>query len=383
MSLSFLFSLSLSATVTTGTCYLSSSGIPNVSLGVLDPSGVAHATFTDSLNETGFHHITITTNPSYPSQSQLLCAGFVDGYLTQHRVYERFLLYKDINNISRSADFPPSWRSWLALNMEYMRREVAANPSDSFWRDIGFVLAQFDGLVLGYQSAAPGLEQLREVDLLVIQSVGDIYDLEAIWDVPRERGETYGMECSGLVRLAPDLSDVYFAHDSWSDFRKMTNFIKEYHFNVAERKAKVVVVSTKMGALPSSEDFWMTDRGLLFLETTNGNYNNTLYERLTPESLLTWVRTLHAAWTTDSGGSWATEFLRLNSGTYNNQYVIVDAKVFVPGVRPTRDFVWSSFLSNSSHGNNAGNSPESGRHGCLRGARILGVVQLPVVYGDF
>jgi hypothetical protein len=96
-----------------------------------------------------------------------------------------------------------------------------------------------------------------------------------------------------------------------------------------------------MGALHSSTDFWLTDRGLLILETTNPNFNNSLYQRVTTESVLTWVRTLIASWTADSGSAWATEFLKENSGTYNNQYVIVDAKKFTPGETPSSDFVWS------------------------------------------
>jgi hypothetical protein len=311
---------------------------------VIDRSGVAWATFHERINSTGFNHIIIESNSAFDSYSQLLCGGFVDGYLTQYRIWQRFQLYKDIQNISRHSDFPEIWRTWMDENMKFMRDQISAHPDDAYWHDISLVIAQFDGLVRGYQFAAPQEQRLREVDLQIIQSIGDIYDLEPFWNASYELAETYGTECSGLVRLAPDLSDVYFSHNSWSDFRKMTNVVKDYHFEAPERVTKRVIVTTKMGALPSSEDFWMTDRGLLFLETTNGNYNRSLYSRLTPNSLLTWVRGLHAAWTADSGSRWASEFLAMNSGTYNNQYVIVDAKAFTPGQSPSRDLVWSSLL---------------------------------------
>jgi hypothetical protein len=52
------------------------------------------------------------------------------------------------------------------------------------------------------------------------------------------------------------------------------------------------------------------------------------------------MRTLVASWTADSASAWADIFLKQNSGTYNNQYVIVDAKKFTPGEVPKRDFVW-------------------------------------------
>jgi hypothetical protein len=331
------------------TCYIDS-GTAFVRANTLDTTGVAWAWWAETLNSTGFNHITIETNPSFDSPTQLFCAGFIDSYLTQHRIWERFQLYKDIANVSRTSPFPTNWTDWLQHNLAYMRSSVAASPGDPYWRNVGYVLRQFDGLVAGYRSTAPAAETLTEMDLLIIQSIGDLSDISKALERPPKRDETFGMECSGLVRMGANMSDVFFAHNTWSDFRTLTLIVKEYHFEVAEWTAKRVVVATKMGALPSSTDFWLTDRGLLILETTNGNYNDTLYDRLTPASLLTWVRTLIASWTADSGLAWADGFLRENSGTYNNQYVIVDAKKFTPGEPPASDFVWSTFnLLTRSH----------------------------------
>jgi hypothetical protein len=125
----FLIGLSLGNSTQSATCYLTVDQ-PNISLGVADPSGVAWATYSETINSTGFNRIVIESNPAFSSASQLLCGGYVDGYLTQHRIWERFLLYKDIENISRSADFPQIWRDWLDSNMAFMRRQVSSNPSD-------------------------------------------------------------------------------------------------------------------------------------------------------------------------------------------------------------------------------------------------------------
>jgi hypothetical protein len=329
----------------TGTCFIDDNSVPFVRTDVIDKSGgAAWAYWEETLNSTGFNHITIETNSLFDSHSQMLCAGFIDGYLMQARIYERWLLFKDINNISRSVEISPTWTDWLFQNYDYMNSQIASNPQNSFWRDISLIVDQFNGLVIGYQNATSAAQNMSLSDFLTLQAMGDIFDLEILWDRETTRSELTGVECSALVRLAPDLSDVYFGHDTWSDFRKMTNVIKEYHFNVPERVAKRVIVSTKMGALPSSEDFWMTDRGLLIFETTNVNFNYSLYDLVTPKSLLTWVRTLHAAWTSDSSPDWASEFLVENSGTYNNQYVVVDAKKFTPGQQPGKDFIWSSFV---------------------------------------
>ncbi|KAH0786051.1 Laminin A family protein [Histomonas meleagridis] len=339
--LACLIAACLSATTThvEATCYMKD-GVASIEVGKIDEKGVAWAYWNDSIEEIGFNEIKIETNKNSSSADQMYCAGFVDGYLTQKRIYERFMLYKDINKIEREAEFPNSWTTWLRENINYVYNSVESNPNDSYWISMGLILKQFEGYAAGYNATAPENQSMDMLDLWIINSCGDIYDLEELWEPTAQHNELRYMECSGLVSMPPDYSDIYFGHSSWADFRKMTNFIKEYHFNVKEFIANRVVVSTKMGALPSSEDFWLTDRGLMIFETTNGNSNKTLFQEIKVDTILTWLRNLHAAWTTDSASEWATDFLLHNSGTYNNQYVIVDSKKFKPGEKPTKDLIW-------------------------------------------
>ena len=41
-----------------------------------------------------------------------------------------------------------------------------------------------------------------------------------------------------------------------------------------------------------------------------------------------------------SGSSWSDVFSAYHSGTYNNQWLIVDLNVFEPGVAPNSDVLW-------------------------------------------
>ena len=41
-----------------------------------------------------------------------------------------------------------------------------------------------------------------------------------------------------------------------------------------------------------------------------------------------------------SGSSWSDAFSAYHSGTYNNQWLIVDLNVFEPGVEPSSDVLW-------------------------------------------
>jgi hypothetical protein len=70
------------------------------------------------------------------------------------------------------------------------------------------------------------------------------------------------------------------------------------------------------------------------------NYNDALYDLVVPESVFTWMRAVHACWTAMNGSDWAIRFVRHNSGTYNNQYVIVDTNKFTRLSKPTTDLLW-------------------------------------------
>ncbi|KAL0612466.1 Phospholipase B-like 1 [Plecturocebus cupreus] len=62
------------------------------------------------------------------------------------------------------------------------------------------------------------------------------------------------------------------------------------------------------------------------LQTTNSVFNKTLLEQVIPETLMAWQRVRVANMMADSGKKWADIFSKYNSGTYNNQYMVLDLK---------------------------------------------------------
>jgi hypothetical protein len=62
------------------------------------------------------------------------------------------------------------------------------------------------------------------------------------------------------------------------------------------------------------------------METTNGVQDSKIYDFINSKTLLTWQRVPVAHSLSSGGKEWTENFLIHNSGTYNNQYMVIDFK---------------------------------------------------------
>ena len=106
----------------------------------------------------------------------------------------------------------------------------------------------------------------------------------------------------------------------------MMKMFKEYHFvsNKGNEKSKTSVFPSYPATLVSLDDYYYLDSKLIVMETTNNILNESLYDLLSPQTLLTWVRTYIANRLASSAESWTEIFEKENSGTVNNQFIILD-----------------------------------------------------------
>jgi hypothetical protein len=104
-----------------------------------------------------------------------------------------------------------------------------------------------------------------------------------------------------------------------------------------------VSFSAKPGSVYSKDDFYVVDgpnQKLVVMETTNGIMNNEPYTLVTPKSLLTWQRIPVANTLATNGKQWVDYANIEQSGTYANQWIVVDMKRFTPGVGASKGFLW-------------------------------------------
>ncbi|GIL61407.1 hypothetical protein Vafri_15865 [Volvox africanus] len=156
----------------------------------------AHGSYSDALrHKSNFGQLRITTNPAFPDDVQMQAAGFVEGYLTAERIFDyaynmKSWLASQTNDTFKVGDWLFEQDRWARQQVkDFMNGEgdaATGAPSPSYWRAVGLLISQMDGLMAGYSARlsemgpeAP-LERLTKWDFLVLNSLGDMEDLLAI-----------------------------------------------------------------------------------------------------------------------------------------------------------------------------------------------------------
>lgn len=299
----------------------------------------AWGSFHNAINETGFSFLDIYTNMELPDEHQAYAAGFLEGYLT------RDLIRMHFNNVW--ADYCDNEKayckrlySFLHDNLEWMYANVAKYSMDSaYWHQVHLVLRQMQGIEDGqtaelkqYVSSEPDLNVTKTL-LLNIQ--GDVQDLEMALKrrvICRVEGSS-----SALIKLIPGRKDLYVAHNTGAKYSSMLRILKKYMLPYRQKPdsgnmvpGHTATFSSYPGRVFSGDDFYLLSSGLATMATTIGNKNDVLYWYVTPQSNLEFIRNIVSNRLAFTGYEWAKIFSKYNSGTYNNQWMLVDYKQFIP-----------------------------------------------------
>jgi len=140
--------------------------------------------------------------------------------------------------------------------------------------------------------------------------------------------------CSALIKVSASFKEIYAGHTTWTDYSDMMRMFKSYEFQLSAASkvaSKTTVFSGYPGTLSSVDDFYVLDTGLVIIETTNGVMNQSLFKLVTTQSVLSWIRVIVANRMAVDGKSWVQIFSQYNSGTYNNQWIVLDNNKLVQG----------------------------------------------------
>ncbi|EGG16829.1 phospholipase B-like protein [Cavenderia fasciculata] len=341
---------------------------------------IIQASFSDDIATTGWGRLNVTSFGVVNDDClQTYLGGYVEGIMTAERINQMYTNFAagEFKNSTPSATL----LSFMSAQLAWVRKGVAMLESDSqpdlthpfnlddddqsfgeysysinstiYWHSVKLIMAQFDGIVGGYQASTFGQSNvMSQMQLYLLTSAGDLQTLNTLYGEPAVESKSGRMQkhlfngfqdmdgydddidfldCSALVRLLPGNQDAYFAHTTWRYYYGMMRIYKFYNFALQQFKLSYhVSFSSSPGFLSSKDDFYMTGANLAVMETTNNIYNETLYMFVLPETLLVWQRAVISNILAQSAPSWALTFQQYNSGTYNNQWMIFDYKLFSP-----------------------------------------------------
>ncbi|NP_001076460.1 putative phospholipase B-like 2 precursor [Danio rerio] len=305
---------------------------------------VAEANFTDHINTTGWAYLDLSTSAGYNDSLQAYAAGLVEGAATSQLLYKHWMntLMGYCGPFSSDVGFCERLKDYISTNLQWMWQQMETHTHSPYWHQVRLSLLQLKGLEDGYNGRIDfpsGSFSINPFGFLLFQMGGDLEDLEAALNKSSQSRSVGSGSCSALIKLLPGHKDLLVSHDTWNNYQSMLRIMKRYSlsYRTSPTEQDVIpgatqVFSSYPGSIFSGDDFYLISSGLVTLETTIGNSNAALWKFVQPRgSVMEWLRNIVANRLAGDGQSWAQTFSRYNSGTYNNQWMVVDYKNFVPG----------------------------------------------------
>ena len=307
---------------------------------VYDEYAVARAIYSEVMEKKGWDELSIETSQLYDDDIQAYGAGYLEGYLTNNRISSHFKnLYAKTWNRFPNNKMPENVKEYVKSQKVFVEKMYNQYKDDKYWRHAYYIQRQYDGLIEGYNNYSADQNKISSEEMHTISSFGDLFDIvyyknkalrQDFTKLTLEQMIHYihkTTHCSALIKVKEDYSDVWFGHTSWFYYSALTRIFKEYKFNFStETAAKTIHFSSYPAALASMDDFYLTDSDLVVIETTNPMLNQELYDKLSPDSLMTWQRAMIANRLASTALDWTEIFKLNNSGTYNNQFMAIDLK---------------------------------------------------------
>lgn len=310
---------------------------------------VAWANFTDDITNTGWAYLEVSTSSQYNDSLQAYAAGAVEAAVTSSLIGKHWMnTMKGYCDGKYDDGYCERLRAYILANLQWMEEQMDKGEDLEYWHQIHLALLQLKGLEDRYNGKVDfpiGHFSINPFGLLLFQMSGDLEDLEAALNKTVQSKILGSGSCSALIKLLPGNKELLVAHDTWSNYQSMLRIMKKYSF-AYKRSPKdgtpipggIQAFSSYPGTIFSGDDFYILSSGIVVLETTIGNSNPALWKFVIPRwAVMEWLRNIVANRLAESGEQWAAHFSKYNSGTYNNQWMIVDYNHFTPGKTDMED----------------------------------------------
>ncbi|XP_075225599.1 putative phospholipase B-like 2 [Lycorma delicatula] len=304
---------------------------------------LVRALYKNEINKTGFGYLEIETNPNLSNEYQAYFAGYIEGLTTSELIYSHW--YNTVKNVCTDTETNcTAINTFILQNTKWVKENIQKYSSDPYWHQVKLYYTQVEGILDGCNSLIQD-NQLTWMDIMWLNIYADVLDLREALGGEEIVGNGH---CSVLIKILPGYKDIYFGHDTWSNYCSMLRIQKKYMLNYKKSPnssekipGSQVSFPSYPGSVASVDDYYLIASGLATTETTNQIFNKSLWSTITTDNIV-WesIRSVIANRLASDGESWSNIFKLYNSGTYNNQWMILDYKKFKPGNPPTTGAFW-------------------------------------------
>ena len=310
-----------------------------------DENALASAIYNKTYEKIGWDYLSISTHEKndskYNDSMKAYAMGYLEGILTKDRIFSHYTNFHKYF-LAQYESVPiilKKFYDFIEDNIEYMKEKSLKNMNtDPYWEHIYYIYQQVLGLSEGYNSIADEDKKLELKQIFILGGPSDLKDIakhlikklrpnfEKMTPEELERYENLNSHCTAFVKLANDSSDIWFGHNTWNYYILMIRIFKEYRFvtNKGNEKSKTVAFSSYPASLTSVDDFYVMDSNLTEMGTSINILKVDLYDLITHESIVTWIRQIVSNRLASSAEEWTKIFQRENSGTNNGQTIILD-----------------------------------------------------------
>lgn len=299
------------------------------------------------INETGWAELELVTNAHQPDATQSYFAGYLEGLLTSSLIdsYRKSLGYGA--NGDKHNDLCKNYTEFIEDNLAYVQDNIknsekhhGTSHNGDYWHEVNLTLHQLAGLDDGYANLSNPKPHtnLNPCGVFLVNMADeqeDINEFDNKDGKPKTDNPGHMTKCSAMVKWLPHQGEVLVAHNTWAKYSSMLRILKKYTFNFETSKAKSISFTSYPGLVMSDDDYYITSQNLIIQETTIDTYDSSVYSGLSAKGIvLEFIRNVVSNRLATSGEEWAKLFSHHNSGTYNNQFMIVDLKELDTSGRP-------------------------------------------------
>lgn len=300
----------------------------------------------------GWHIFNVENTQDNSVSNKLLAfsAGILEGY-----VYHQMIDYHYTNifsTIMNKDNFSNKTLEYVYNQYKYIEDRVDYNESQEdriysadksqflsqsqieYQETLTLIVNQHKGMYHGYQLASSGKEKIlskNEFYLLTMQ--GDLEDILIAFDSDRFDGKTWkkDKDCSGFVKYVKDTKNLIVGHNTHNHYSLMNRIYKNYKLNFVMSNGKSLnnmKFSSRPGDLNSKDDYYILSNNMVVIETSLEVVDLSIYKNLRYDTLPKWIRVNIANRLAQNNLEWINLFFEQNSGTHNNQWLIVDYNKF-------------------------------------------------------